>query len=708
MPTRFNKLFDLYAQMQRIRRIEEMLAARYKEWKMRCPMHLSIGQEAIAVGVCQALEKTDLVFSNHRGHAHYLAKGGDLNALVAEIYGKETGCCGGRGGSMHLIDQETGFVASTPIVGGTVPLSVGAAWSSKLQGKNSIAVIFLGDGCFEEGVVHESINFAGLHQLPILFVLENNHYSVYTPLSERQSKHKIVDIVAAYGIQTWQGNGGEVMTVAMIAEQAIDKIKQSAGPQFIEYTTYRWLEHCGPNYDDDLGYRPEGELENWQRLCPIKQALSNLKQMQLDDNIVSYELESRLKQTKLYIETEIEAAFNFAEQSPTPHQDSMSQHIYAPHHEPTSILNHKLSDILESKADAKGVRKITYAIAINEALHQCMAKDPQVILIGEGVPDPKGIFGTTSGLREKFGHQRVFDMPVAENGLTGVCIGAALTGMRPVMVHQRIDFAILALDQLINNAAKWHYMFNGKISIPLVVRLIIGRGWGQGPQHSQSLQALFAHIPGLKVVMPTTAYDAKGMLISAIEDDNPVIFIEHRWVHGIQDEVPEQSYRIPLDKARCVRQGNSVTIVAFSYMVIEALRVAEHLKLHGVEVEVIDMRSARPLDMPMVIGSITKTKHLMVLDTGCKTGGIGAEILAQVMEQAFDTLRAPPLRISNPDHPVPTSHFLADTYYPEAPEIASQLLRLIGMDEFQIGPMIEGLARPAPFDVPDNSFTGPF
>jgi acetoin:2,6-dichlorophenolindophenol oxidoreductase subunit beta len=353
-------------------------------------------------------------------------------------------------------------------------------------------------------------------------------------------------------------------------------------------------------------------------------------------------------------------------------------------------------------------RRLTYAMAINEALHQSMAQNPRVILIGEGVPDPKAIFGTTRGLREKFGHQRVFDMPLSENGVTGICIGAALTGMRPVMVHQRIDFALLALDQLINNAAKWHYMFNGQACVPLVVRVIIGRGWGQGPQHSQSLQALFGHIPGLKVVMPTTAYDAKGMLISAIEDENPVIFIEHRWLHTLQDDVPEQIYRVPLDKARYLRQGNRVTLVAFSYMVIEALRVAEHLKQHGIEIEIIDMRSPNPLDMGIVIESITKTRHLMVLDTGCKTGGIGAEILAQVMEQAFNRLNAPPVRISNPDHPVPTSHFLADLYYPEAPDIASQLLKLIGFDELTIGPMIEGLARSTPLDVPDNNFNGPF
>jgi pyruvate/2-oxoglutarate/acetoin dehydrogenase E1 component len=224
----------------------------------------------------------------------------------------------------------------------------------------------------------------------------------------------------------------------------------------------------------------------------------------------------------------------------------------------------------------QGVRELTYAQAIQEGLSQAMEADPRVIVIGEGVPDPKAIFATTAGLREKFGSQRVFDMPLSENGMTGICIGAALSGIRPVMVHQRIDFSLLAMDQLVNNAAKWHYMFDGLASVPLVVRVIIGRGWGQGPQHSQSLQALFAHIPGFKVVLPATPYDAKGMLISAIEDNNPVIFIEHRWLHNIRDVVPTPGYRAPLEKARVVHAGDKITVAAFSYMSWRRCRRPEH------------------------------------------------------------------------------------------------------------------------------------
>jgi acetoin:2,6-dichlorophenolindophenol oxidoreductase subunit beta len=354
-------------------------------------------------------------------------------------------------------------------------------------------------------------------------------------------------------------------------------------------------------------------------------------------------------------------------------------------------------------------RKLSYSMAIHEAQVTCMSNDDNVVVIGEGVPDPKGIFGTTSGLLDKFGEDRVFDMPLSENGLTGICIGAAIMGLRPVMVHQRIDFALLAMDQLVNNAAKWHYMFNGQTSVPLVVRLIVGRGWGQGPQHSQSLHSMFAHIPGLKVVMPTTAKDAKGLLISAIEDDGPVLFIEHRWVHQLEDFVPPEYYKIPLNANRKIREGKTATVVAFSYMVIEAIRVADKLSNYDFNLEVIDMRSVNPLNMDMVIESVKKTGYLLVLDPGWKTGGIGAEIIAQVIDRAYNHLEAKPLRLAYPDHPVPTSRFLADSYYPDAADIAGKVFQLIGADEFPKKEIIiNDLVYPSPRDVPDNEFTGPF
>lgn len=356
-------------------------------------------------------------------------------------------------------------------------------------------------------------------------------------------------------------------------------------------------------------------------------------------------------------------------------------------------------------------RQLTFGEAIREGLDQAMEKDPRVIVIGEGVPDPKAIFNTTAGLRQKYGARRVFDMPLSENGLTGACIGAALSGIRPVMIHQRIDFALLAMDQLINNAAKWHYMFDGKLSVPMVVRMIVGRGWGQGPQHSQSLQAMFAMVPGLKVVMPTTAYDAKGLIIAAIEDDNPVLFIEHRWLHHVPDSVPDHSYRVPIGQARILHEASDVTVAAFSYMAFEALIAAKSMVAEmGVGLEVIDMRTVRPLDIESVLASVRKTGRLIVADTAFRTGSIAGELISQVVERAFSSLKAPPVRIASPDFPTPTSPFMAEHYYPGPQTIADAALDLVGKTK-EAGDyrrMSAALVRKGPHDAPNREFSGPF
>lgn len=350
-------------------------------------------------------------------------------------------------------------------------------------------------------------------------------------------------------------------------------------------------------------------------------------------------------------------------------------------------------------------RKLKFFQAVNEAVDVCMAKDPAVYIMGLGVPDPKGIFGTTLGLQEKYGPDRVMDMPVSENGMTGVAIGSALVGMRPIMTHQRVDFALLAMEQVVNQAANWHYMFGGKIGIPLVIRLIIGRGWGQGAQHSQSLQAWFAHIPGLKVVMPATAHDAKGLLIASIEDNNPVIFMEHRWLHNISGNVPEGHYRVPLGKARIAREGRDLTIAAVSYMTLEALRAADMLAEGGVSAEVLDIRSLKPLDEALLLESVHKTGNLVMTDTGWTTGGFAAEVITRVAEKAFADLKNPPVRIALPDCPTPTSPALAKHYYPRAVQIRAAAQRMLGLK-------VEESLFPetviVPLDVPDKGFTGPF
>lgn len=356
-------------------------------------------------------------------------------------------------------------------------------------------------------------------------------------------------------------------------------------------------------------------------------------------------------------------------------------------------------------------REINFSEAIREGLDQSMENDPRVIVIGEGVPDPKSIFGTTANLREKYGSGRVFDMPLAENGMTGICIGAALSGLRPVMVHQRIDFALLAMDQLMNNAAKWHYMFDGKASVPMVVRMIVGRGWGQGPQHSQSLQAMFAQIPGIKVVMPTTAYDAKGMLISAVEDKNPVLFIEHRWLYHIKDIVPDNYYRVPLNSAKNLHVGDAVTIAAFSYMAIESLIAAKALmSTMGIAVDVLDMRSVRPLDVDSVVESVRKTGRLLVADTAFRSSSIAGELISQVMTRTFDVLKACPVCVASPDYPVPTSHFLCESYYPGPQTIADAVLDMLGVERNSspYRELNDMLLRTEPHDTPNRGFNGPF
>ena len=350
-------------------------------------------------------------------------------------------------------------------------------------------------------------------------------------------------------------------------------------------------------------------------------------------------------------------------------------------------------------------RVITFAKAINEALHLALTGDDGVILFGLGVDDPKRIFGTTAGLKEEFGPERVFDMPVSENAMTGIAVGAALHGLRPVMTHQRLDFFLLAVDQLVNNAAKWHYMFGGKRPVPLTIRLIAGRGWGQGPQHSQNLHALFAHIPGLKVVMPSTPHDAKGLLLSAIHDDNPVIYIDHRWLHNTEGDVPAGDYRVPIGQANVLRKGKDLTIVSLSYMTIEALHAAEVLERQGIHCELVDLRTVSPIDWETIYESVGRTGGLLALDTATETLSVAGEIVARVSMELFGSLKMAPRRIALPDAPTPTSYALTRGFYPGAEEIVRTVGLMLGA---QVDLEEMAARRKAHHDVPGDWFKGPF
>lgn len=356
-------------------------------------------------------------------------------------------------------------------------------------------------------------------------------------------------------------------------------------------------------------------------------------------------------------------------------------------------------------------RILNVAEAIREATDIAMERDSRIFVMGEGVADPKAIFGTTTGLKERYGAERVFETPIAENGFTGVAIGAALMGRRPLIIHQRVDFSLLSVEQIFNNAAKTCYVTEGRHRVPLVIRMIVGRGWGQGPAHSQSLEGLFAMVPGLKVVMPTTACEAKGQLIAALEDDNPVIMIEHRWVHYATGVVPEGYYTTPLDGPRRVREGEDVTIVATSYMLLEALRAAETLERAGIRAEVIDMAVLRPFEPELIIQSVRKTGRLLCVDTGFRRFGVGAEIVAAVAETALDSLVKPPVRLGLPEHPTPSSRALLKDFYPTALSIIDAVAALTDADAERLAGPCEAFAAELaklPMDVPHPTFCGPF
>ena len=322
---------------------------------------------------------------------------------------------------------------------------------------------------------------------------------------------------------------------------------------------------------------------------------------------------------------------------------------------------HQEPDIF-SEAKSSG-RILTYAEAVREGLSQALDLDNRVFVMGQGVDDPSGMIGTTKGLQDKFGCDRVFDTPLAENALTGITIGAAIGQMRPIYMHNRPDFLLLAMDQLVNHASKWHFMFGGKVNVPLVVWACIGRGWGSAAQHSQALQGLFSHAPGLKVVMPSNCYDAKGLISEAIKDNNPVLILEHRYNFKQKGHVPKHIYSVPIGRGVVRKRGKDITVAALSHLVIEAYYAALELERKGIDVELIDLRSVRPLDEALLFNSVEKTGRLVVADTGWKTGGVTAEVAAAVAEKRFGYLEAPITRVASPDVPAPAGYTLENEFY---------------------------------------------
>lgn len=656
-------LIRVYTRMVRIRHLELAIEKAYPEDRIRTPVHLCIGQEAVAAGVCTALHENDLVFSNHRGHGHYLAKGGDMKALVAELFGKKTGCAGGRGGSMHLIDKGACLMGSSAIVGGGISLAAGGALSLKMQQKNAVSAVFFGDGAAEQGVLYETINIAVKKKLPVLFVLEDNQYSVCTPKAERRAWKDFSAFSRAFGIHYAFADGNQAYEVYDAAEKAREAILDNTAPFFLECLTYRIPGHAGPGDDLSSGYRSRAEKNAWEKKCPLALCEKAL----LGEGILSRETIDSIRRQIL---EEVAEAFSFGENSPFPASHTLMEHVYAE----IPPENREI----HPPGFSKPPREISHAAALREAISFSMEKDDTVYVMGQGINDASGMFGVTKGLFCKFGTNRVFDTPLSENALTGMAMGSAITGMRPLYCHNRPDFLLLAMDPLVNHAAKWNHMFGGKPEgVPLVVWSCIGRGWAPAAQHSQAIHGLFLHVPGLCIVTPSNACDAKGLMRTCLTRKNPVIFMDHRFLLRKKCHVPEEDYSLPLGVAKVLKKGKDITIAGVSYMIQEAYAAGCILESKGVDAEVIDLRTLRPLDEEAILASVAKTGKLLVVDMGWSCGGVCGEIIAMAAERGGDILRVPPARLASPDCPAPSSMPLEQAFYPDKDAIVRKVLSMM-------------------------------
>lgn len=648
------ELLALFRTMQLIRQTEEELARCHQRGLIQGACHTYVGQEAIAAGVCAHLQAADVVFSTHRGHGHALAKGAAARELMAELFGRQTGLSRGRGGSMHLFSPEIGMLGTSGIVGPCILQAAGAGYSFKLMEKSHVGVAFFGDGAVNNGAFHEGLNLASIWKLPVLFVCENNQFATEVPFSYSSGNPSVATRGAAYGMPGIEVDGNDVRAVFAAAGEAIARARTGSGPTLLECKTYRTRPHAEGM--GDFTYRTREDVDLWKTRCP----LVRLRQSLIEGDSL---LEEKLDGIAAEIAATVREAREFAESSTWPDPVSATKYVYATESpgSGTTITARQLSS---------DTRTINYSQATHEALAEEMARDERIFVFGEGIGKRGGNFNTTSGLYDLYGPMRLCDTPIAERGFVGVACGAAMSGTRPVVDFMFADFVLDSIGEIINQIAKMQYMSSGRLKMPIVLRGCVGVGHSAATHHSGNYYALYAQVPGLRVALPSTPYDAKGLFKRALRGDDPVIFLEHREILTVKGPVPTDDYEIEFGRAAVVREGRDVTVVALARMVHQTLALCEELEREGISVELIDPRTVLPLDLETIATSVHKTGRLLVVDEGYGPCGIGAEIAAQIADCAFDDLDAPIRRLNGAFAPIPYSPPLEGALVPQSAEIA--------------------------------------
>lgn len=646
----------LYRTMQLIRLAEEQLARSHARGLVHGACHTYVGQEAIAAGVCAHLLDDDAIFSTHRGHGHALAKGMPLAELFGELFGRATGCSRGRGGSMHLFSPEIGMMGTSGIVGPSILQAAGAGYSFALCKSSQVAVAFFGDGAVNNGAFHEGLNLASIWKLPVLFVCENNQFATEVPFTYAAGNPEVASRAAAYSLPGIALDGNDVLAISDAAKSAIERARQGLGPTLLECKTYRTRPHSEGM--GDYTYRTREEVAAWRERCPI----ARLRRVLIDrGEAAAAELDAIDRE----LQEHVTAASEAAEQAPYPDPATATTHVYAtPRRTPPP------------PPEPHG-REISYSAATLEALDSEMAANPRIFVLGEGIGIRGGNFGTTAGLFAKYGAERLRDTPITERGFVGLACGAAMTGTRPIVDFMFIDFINDAFGEIINQIAKMQYMSSGRLRMPVLLRGCVGIGHAAATHHSGSYHSIYSHLPGLRVVMPSTPYDAKGLLLRALRSDDPVLFLEPREILGMKGPVPEEPYEIEFGQARTLLAGDRVTVVGLGHMAQRALAAARALARDGLSVEVIDPRTISPLDTGAIRRSLEKTGRLLIVDEAFAPCSVGAEIAAQMADIGFDLLDAPIRRLNGAFAPTPYSPTLEPEVIPSQEKIEAAIRQLV-------------------------------
>ena len=713
--------------MLAIREMEEMIVrlrggGGYEplpNYDYRGPTHVSIGQEASAVGASSILRLTDNVTSSHRGHGDAIAKGFSgirqmsveqlrtrlgrtdgthdelrdaaleehIYRVIAELFGKDEGYCRGRGGGMHIGDFATGNLGANAIVGGSVPIATGAAMAHRYRASDGVVCCFAGDGAYANGVVLESLNWAAQLQwenhyagerpygLPVIFFIQNNHYGMtHRTDDEVAGVRHLARRAAGFADDNMHAevvNGMDVLAVRDAVARAAALCRAGEGPVLIEASTYRYYGHSLSDPRNE--YRTRDEEAAWRAIDPIENLRGQLvaSGVATADEVAAVVAEAAARNARA-----AQRAAAAADPDPSTLLDLLYTDGSSDRLPGGTVTPAQYADLPAAKPDAEG--RILYRDALRDGLAEEMARDPRVLFYGEDVADYGGAFKMTKGLVETFGRNRVFNTPISEAAIIGTAVGAGIVGLRPVVELMYMDFALMSSDQIANQAAKWHYMSGGQVEVPLVVRCSVGAGKGYGGQHSQSLESLFTHIPGLYVVYPATAEDAKGLLKAAIRTNNPVVFVESQGLYATRGHVPAGDYVTPIGKARIARAGTDATIVAWGPAVPDAERAADLLAAErGLSVEVIDLRSLVPLDMETILASVRKTGRVVVAAQAVLTGSFVNEVVARIQAEAFDELDGPVGRIGAAAGISPQAESLEKAFLPTPADIAAAVAAIL-------------------------------